>query len=309
MGAEMKTIEPKPWAIYLKVALPLPFAAVIMLYALGGGVAHYLGYPIIWDRFFPGLLISLLIFESQIFFNEYFNLLDRGKNAILPDPKPGEESGKVRLEQNRLVFLGFTFLTIAAVLVVMLFNQKALNPTNGFFLFLMALGWLMVSCPPLRLARSGFGQLMETFLIVYAVPAFALSLQIGSIHRLLTMNIFPLTCLYLAMLLVQQMPDFGESIRTGQKNLLTMLGCNWGMTIHNILIPLAYLLIGAALLVGMPWPLAWPAFLTIPLAAYEIWLMVQIDMGVKPRWRLLSVTSSGLFFLTAYMLAFSIWVR
>jgi 1,4-dihydroxy-2-naphthoate octaprenyltransferase len=305
----MKTTEPKPWAVYLRVALPLPIAAMVMLYSLGGGIAHYLGNSVRWDYFFPGMLICLLIYESQIFFNEYFNLLEKGKNAILPDPKPGEESGKVQLEQNRLMFFGFAFLTIAAVLVVMLYNQKVLNLTSGLFLLMLVLGGLMISCPPLRLSRSGFGQLMETFLILYVVPAFALLLQTGSIHRLLTMNIFPLTCLYLAMLLVLQMPDYGEAVRTGQKNLLTMLGCNWGMTIHNILIPLAYLLIGGALLVGMPWVLAWPVFLTIPLAAYEIWLMIQIDMGVKPRWKLLSVTSSGLFFLAAYLLTFSIWIR
>lgn len=305
----MEKREPKPWAVYLRVGSPLAMAAVGMLYFLGGGIAHYLGKDFHWDFFFLGLMICWMISESQIFLNEYFNILEKGKSILLVDPPPGEEAKRIQLEQNRSLIVSFSFLTIAAVLVVLLISQHALRLSSGLFLVMLELGGLMISCPPLRWSRSGYGQLMETFLILYVVPAFALSLQTGEIHRLLAMNIFPLTCLYLAMLLVQEMPHYGEAIRTGQKNLMTMLGSSRGMTLHNLLIALAYLLLGCALLFGMPWSLVWPALLTLPLALLEIGMMIQIDEGAKPRWRTLAVSSSGLFFLMAYLLTFSIWIR
>lgn len=279
------------------------------MYALGGGIAHYLGFSLNWQAFFSGLIICLLVLESDQYFKAYNESLEGEQSPFDPDEKNGQPRNAAQLIRGRLLFLAFSFLTIAAVIVVMMLNQKAIKPISGVILFAMTLGWILDSCAPFRLSRSGFGQILETFLVIYLVPAFALVLQIGSIHRLLPMNIFPLTFFYLAMSIVLDMPGYGEAVRTGKTNLLTVLGCNWGMTLHNILIPVGYLFIGGAMLEGMPWALAWPALLTLPIAVFEVWLIIQIDMGVKPRWRLLTVTSSGLFFLVAYLLTFSVWVR
>jgi 1,4-dihydroxy-2-naphthoate octaprenyltransferase len=79
------------------------------------------------------------------------------------------------------------------------------------------------------------------------------------------------------------------------------------MTLHNVLILSAYLLMGAALFQGFPWRLAWPGFLTLPIGLFQIWQMNQIAAGEKPRWTLLTFTALILFGMTAYFLTLAFW--
>jgi len=81
------------------------------------------------------------------------------------------------------------------------------------------------------------------------------------------------------------------------------------MTWHNLLILAAYFFIGLDLLLGLPWSIAWPALLTLPLGIFQIWQMVQIANGAKPRWGLLELNAVATLGLTAYFITFALWTH
>lgn len=81
------------------------------------------------------------------------------------------------------------------------------------------------------------------------------------------------------------------------------------MTLHNLLIFSNFILLGVALLYGMPLSIGLPPLLLFPLGFFQIWYMNRIAAGARPNWRLLTLTAVLLFGLTAYLIAFSYWIR
>jgi hypothetical protein len=79
--------------------------------------------------------------------------------------------------------------------------------------------------------------------------------------------------------------------------------------LHNILVLGAYALIASALLFGLAWGLIWPAFLTLPFALLQIYMLQNISQGAKPIWSLLTANALAVFGLTAYLLTFAFWLR
>ena len=75
-------------------------------------------------------------------------------------------------------------------------------------------------------------------------PALALMLQIGQLHRLIALITFPLTFLYLAMYPAISMQRYAEEERKERRTMLVRMGWQRGMSFHNLLILLAFLLMG-----------------------------------------------------------------
>ena len=81
------------------------------------------------------------------------------------------------------------------------------------------------------------------------------------------------------------------------------------MYFHNLLILASFLVIGAAMIFGLPSAVALPAFFVFPLGLFQIWYMTRIARGSKPIWRALNLVAILTFGLTAYLIAFSFWIR
>jgi 1,4-dihydroxy-2-naphthoate octaprenyltransferase len=176
-------------------------------------------------------------------------------------------------------------------------------------MLLIFLGAFFYAVPPVRLEASGYGELTTSILVANLVPAFALLLQTGELHRLLAMVTFPLTTLHLAMLLAFELPDYANDLKYGKRTLLVRLGWQLGMRLHNLLVLVSFLLLGIAIAQGLPLGIALPAFLVLPLGLLQIWNMNRIGAGGKPHWTSLTLAALVLFGLTSYMLAFSFWTR
>jgi 1,4-dihydroxy-2-naphthoate octaprenyltransferase len=76
---------------------------------------------------------------------------------------------------------------------------------------------------------------------------------------------------------------------------------------HNLLILFAYLLLGLAASLGLPWLLTWPVLMTLPLGLFIIWLMMRIAGGAPARWGLLNFSSVALVALAAYLVTLALW--
>lgn len=284
----------------LRIAHPWVLALSAGLYALGGGIADYLGFSIDWPVYLIGQALVLLLLLSSYFLREYYDL------PALPEArrKPGEAP---RLLRTGVLQIAATTLTVGAALTVLLFSQGRLEPAGFLLLGIAVLLGLAYAVPPLRLAYSGYGELILAVVLANFAPALAFILQAGELHRLIALITFPLTFLYLASYLAISLQRYPQEERKGRRTMLVRLGWQGGMSLHNLLILAGFLLMGAAALLDLPWTLTWPGLLGLPVGLFQIWQVLAITNGAKPRWRLLELTAGATLALTIYFLNLALW--
>jgi 1,4-dihydroxy-2-naphthoate polyprenyltransferase len=294
-----------------RAARPLFLIAGILLYALGGGIATYLGETINWQIYWLGQGAVTLLQLSSYFLREYFDRSNQPPFEISTNPPPRNGEERQALPPPRVVFLqiGLTAMTAGAVLTVLLLAEGKLHPAAFLFIGLAFVLAIVYAIPPFRLVYSGYGELVLSILIANLFPAFAFLLQANTLHRLLAMLTFPLTCLFLAAILAQSLPAYLSDIKHSRQTMLARLGWQRGMSLHNILIAGAYILLAFSVLAGLPWRLAFPAFLALPLGVFQIWQINSIAGGGKPRWRLLSLTAMASIGLAAYFINLALWTN
>ncbi len=315
----------------VRAAHPWSLLAGILIYALGGGIAIYLGDFINWPVYWIGQAAALMLLLSGYILRAYFDLA--GPPFELPRQRPprvqppagmqeeeeaadGNPDGKAPASEElalavpRVIFLqvAAATLTIAAVMVVLLIALNKLNPPAFLFLVLIFLLALAYAVPPLRLVYSGYGELVIAIMVANLFPGLAFLLQAGSLHRLLAMLTFPLTLLYLAAMLALSLRGYFNDLRENHLTMLVRLGWQRAMNLHNILILMAYLVLGGAVIAGLPWRLAWPAFLSLPVGIFQIVQMNSIANGAKPHWRLLAYTALAPVGLAVYFMDLALWI-
>jgi 1,4-dihydroxy-2-naphthoate octaprenyltransferase len=297
----------------LLAARPWSLVTGLLLYALGGGIASYLGEVVRWGIFWSGFLIALLILLSGYFLHEYFDRPLQPPFSQPPrrPPPTDPEEAPPEIPVPRVVFLQIasTTLTIGAVLTVLMYSQGLLNPTAFFFMGLALFLALLYAVPPFRLAYSGYGELVLAVIIANIFPTLAFVLFAGEIHRLLAMITAPLTFLFLAAVLARSLHGYLEDVKRERQTMLIRLGWQRGMAMHNLLIAGAYVLLAFSVFFGLPWNLAFPALLGLPVGLYQIWQMNAIAGGAKPRWRLLAWNAAATVALTAYFINLALWTE
>lgn len=288
--------------------LQLPFLlAGVICYVLGAGIAHYLGSFVNWQVFWLGQACVTLLQLMMIFMKEYFDAIGVMPQGIEDSQDDLDTRGHLNRQQS-LVALSAT-LSAGAAFTGLLFFNHLLN-TNAFVILAVSFGLaFFYASPPMKWVNSGYGELVTAVLLANCFPALAFLLQTGELHRLLAMATFPLTPLYIAMALAQTLPTYARDTKRGDHTLILRIGWKQGMGIHNFLIFAGFLLLIIAIVLGLPWPIAWPALLVLPVGLYQIWQMYRIADGVKPHWRVLSITASATFGLMTYLLAFGFWLN
>lgn len=151
------------------------------------------------------------------------------------------------------------------------------------------------------------GEIVLTILISSLYPAFAFLLQNGEMHRLVAMITFPLTPLFLTGWLTSGLSSYKQDILERKMTLLQVVQWNMGMDIHNLLILCSYLIVGMAVLLGLPRSLTWPLLIPIPLSILSIIEVIRIKNGYKPRWSVLLFGSYGAIGCTIYLITFALW--
>lgn len=297
MDAEKPTLTRE----LLRIIHPWILLASVLTYALGGGIAVYLGGSLRGDVYLLGQIAVLVLLLTTYFLREYFSL-----PPVLPQQRA--EPAPV-FTRNGLLLVSATLLTLGAVLTVVLFSAGALTGPAFVFLgmaFILALAYAL---PPLRLVDSGYGELVMAVLLSNLTPGMGFLLQSGEFNRLLPLVTFPLTFLCLAANLAFHLTRYAEDISRARKTMLTRLGWQRGMNLHNLLILTGFFVLVSAAAVGLPWSLTWPGLLGLPFGIFQIFQMNGIAGGAKPRWRLLVITAGSTFALTAYFTALALWTR
>lgn len=298
-----------PILLFFRLSHPLFVLGGILVYALGVGVADYLGTTINWSVYLFGQVWVVAMQLGAAYLYEYYEALASARDSY-HDPSPGG-NGRVGPTRQPITLLGAVAfcLTLAATLTAIMLTELSLAPATLAVISLLALGAVSFSVPPVRLAFSGYGELVAAILFANLVPALAFLLQTGDLHRLLAMSTFPLTALSLALALAYELADYAADLKRGRRTLMVRLGWQRGMVLHNGMILGAFLLLGLALTFGLPLGIGLPAFLPLPLGLLQIWQMRRISDGAKPNWRALRLTAVVIFATTAYLLTLAFWTR
>ena len=281
---------------------PLRLILASLTYILGTGIARYLGVHLEGNAFWLGFVWILLIQVAAYLLAEYF----RSPNEPLGEADT--PSKRLRL-RTLLLQVSAAALTLLAASTVVMLRLRIITPSSGSFLGLIFLLLMTYSVPPIRLVYTGFGELVLAILITDFIPGLAFLLQADEFHRLLPLVAFPLTLLAVANFLALDFLSFASDQKYGRRTLLLRLTWPRAVPLHHALLLAAYVLFVAAPFFGFPWRLLWPVFLTLPLAAYQIFMLRNIALGVKPLWTILSINASAIFGLTAYLLTLSFWIR
>ena len=286
----------------LRLSRPLNIVFAVLTYVLGAGIARYLGINHNLVVFWLGLGgISLAQFSMGL-------LAEAHRPVQQPSDKNEYRAERVNL-RNEALIVSISALAAIALIAILLVLQGAFSPVVMLFLGLSLVAVLAYAVPPLRLVDAGFGEFTLAVHIGMIAPALGFVLQQGEYHRLVAIISFPLTLLALAYFLILDFPTFAIDEKFDRRTLLRSMGWQRAVPLHNILVLGAYALIAGALLFGLAWGLIWPAFLTLPFALLQIYMLQNISQGAKPIWSLLTVNALAVFGLTAYLLTFAFWLR
>lgn len=301
---------PRQIRLFIQLSRPLFLLGGALVYALGVGIAKYLGAPIDWGLYFLGQAYVTTMQLSAQLLNEYFDSpADRDNPNRTPFSGGSGAVGEGKLSQESVMWAALTSLTILASLTVVMLNVTTISPLLVTIVGLAFMGSFFYSAPPIKLSNTGYGELTTSILVANLVPIFAFVLQYGELHRLLVMSTFPLTVLHLAMMIVFEFPDYLNDIKYDKFTLLVRLGWERGMVLHNILILTGFFLLGLAAMFGLPLAIVLPAFIPLPLGLLQIWQMRRIAGGGKPNWTTMAFTAVVLFGSVTYLLAFTFWTR
>lgn len=298
--------------LFIQLSRPLYLFLAILLYFLGIGIAHYLSGPIDWTAFIYGLLWVVLVLLGFQYLNEYF---DPAVMVINPTWKHTPFSGVTgaigigKLSRPVALWAGLICLAITASLTVSMIQFVGINSTTAAILVLLFVGELFLALPPFRLVSSGYGEVVTSILVVGLIPALGFLLQGHDYHRILLMVAFPLTTLYIGMLLALELPDYASDMAQGKRPILVRIGWQRGMMLHNLLILITFVILGMAFIFGLPLYVAWPVILVLPFGIFQIWQMNRIADGVKPNWNLLVLTAISTFGLAAYIFTYAFWTH
>jgi 1,4-dihydroxy-2-naphthoate octaprenyltransferase len=273
-----------------------------LTYMTGAGIARYLGSSIDAGVLVLGLLAILLVQGSMSL------LASALARSRMEDLRP--ELGD-RANSGRLASL---YASVAAVATVC-FLGYLIEATGGLslqagmnmvFALLVVFGFAV---PPVRLVETEFGELLLSIQVAYLSPSVGFLLQARTYHPLLYVSAAALTSLFIAMLLVLGFRTYAQDTLVDRPTLLTRMGWENGMRLHHALLVLAFGILAFAVMSGFSLALIGPAFLALPFACLEVFMLRRIGSGARPIWSLLNATAIALFALVAYLLATGFWFR
>ena len=296
--------------LFIRLSRPLFLVGGVLFYALGVSIVDFLGVQIDWGILLVGQVWVTMLQLSGQYLNEYFDSPADAENNNRTFFTGGSGAiGEGKLSRNTALIAAATSLTLTASISVIIIQQVGVSPLLVLIMVVSVLGAIFYSVPPVRLVTSGYGELATSILVAILVPSFAFILQFGELHRLVAMSTFPLTVIHLAMMIVFEFPDYATDVKYEKLTLLVRIGWERGITLHNVLILSAFLLLSIAMFFGLPASIALPAFLTFPLGLLEIWQLRRIAAGSKPNWNALGLNAIVLVGGMTYLLAYTFWTR
>jgi len=284
----------------IRLSRPLHLLLAALTYFLGTSISNYFGKPFRTDSFWLGLAAILFSQASMNLLAEVFRPVN--------EPIIEGETLKDRLAlRNNALYVSIAALTANAVIAFLLYNNAHLSVPAFLFVLLSLVLVLAYSIPPFRSINRGFGEFILAAQLGYVIPSIGYILQADETHRFLLVTL-PLTFLAFAYFIVMDFPAFAADTKYARNTFLTSLGWERAVPLHHFFVALAYLFFLLLPIFGFSLSLLAPAFITLPFALFQIYLLRNISLGAPTNWTLLTVTALAVFGLTAYFLSVRFWL-
>lgn len=285
----------------LRLLRPLHLLLAALTYSFGASLADYLGRSINLVSFWLGLFIVVLAQATLSLLADVFRL----------DAEPlleNETRAQRQILRNNALYTSLACVAVVSFGVYALFASDRISFSALLFLLLSALTVIVYSVPPFRFVNRGAGELLLALHLAYVIPSISFTLQAGEMHRFLLLTI-PLTFLAFSYFIVNGFPSFLRDQTLSRITFLVRLGWERVVPLHHAFVLFAYALFLLSPSFGLSLVLVWSAFLTLPFAVFQIFLLRSIAFGAKPNWTLLHATSLSVFGLTTYFLTLTFWLR
>ncbi|NIV39457.1 MAG: hypothetical protein GWN58_61630, partial [Anaerolineae bacterium] len=143
---------------------PLVMAEASLLFGLGAAIGGYLGQRFSAALYLTGQTLVLAIVVAATSLTSFFT---EGGRGLRPDHGERMEAGDgpSRIRLQWALYLGIVGLTVCATLGTVLLASGALGTVSVILLLAGILGAIAYSSPPFQLARSGYSELISTFLL------------------------------------------------------------------------------------------------------------------------------------------------
>ena len=286
----------------LRLSRPIFITLAAVTYFLGIGIARYLGYPLELHPFWLGLIGVIL---AQIVMDMLVEVFRPSNEPIIP----GESITDRKAIHDSALYISIAGLAVLAFISILLFKEGHITLPTWFYLTLSLIVVLIYSVPPIRLVYKGYGEVLLAIQLGFFIPSISFLLQSGGYHRLLSATIVPVTFLSLTAILAMDFPTYVEDLKYARQTLLVRMGWERAIPLHQGLVIMAYALFALEPLFGFSFGLFWPAFLTIPFALLQIYLIRNIALGAKPIWNLITANAIAIFGMTVYFLILAFWLH
>lgn len=296
----------------LRKARPYHLLTGALLFGLGAGLADYLGWGVRPGRYLLAqawlttLQLGIFLLGEKLGVDFSPGLIERLadiRQAADPgEPAPLEEEGG-----QLLIQLGLIFLLITAALTTWMGFLGWLNPVTLTLMGLLFSGYGLIILPGLQKTLWGFQEPLFSALIIILPAALSFGVQTGKMHRFLALSTFPLYALHLAGLLVLGLVTFRRDLRQRRLTLLTGIGWETGITLHNGLVVTGFFLMALGMFFDYPAGVVLPALTALLPGAYLVWYLSRLRLGAPTRWTWLVTLSQITLYLPLYYLLFSLW--
>ena len=296
------TIDLKSLRLLFKLSRPIFLIGGALVFGLGAAIASFQDYPVDLGRYLlgQGMITSIQLMTHYL--NEYYGAsADRENPNRTPFSGGSGVLGPDGLPRQVALYAAVACVAFAGTLASISVFRQLFPLIAWLILVLIFLGAFYYNVPPVRLIRSGYGEVTTSILVAFLVPSFSFAAQSGKLDRLLLMSTIPLVALHFAMMIVLQLPDYASDLKHDKRTLMVRLGWSTTMRLHDIAILFAIIFLGVASFYTLPQRVALGSLIALPLALAQIWQMERIRRGYPARWRILTFSAVGLFSLAVYL--------
>jgi 1,4-dihydroxy-2-naphthoate polyprenyltransferase len=292
----VNVIFKKIW-YFIKLTRPLFLFGGALLYLLGTCMAVVDGAQMSIQNYIIGQLLVTSIQLMTQYSNEYFDLEgDRlnpnrtwfsGGSGVLAT---GEIAPQTALYTSVFFFgLSIVLLCVAGIRVPIVF-------VLGLISLLAAWSY---SGPPLSLSKTGWGELSASLVVAFLVPVTGYAMQSGGRIDIISLlaTCLPLILIHFAMLIAFQIPDRFADRAAGKRTLCVRIGEQNAVLLHNLAILTAFCIMIAFSI--LHWPGARFAWLALPLAALQLWMVRTAIIRQVFKFQWLTMGAISLFAITS----------
>lgn len=235
-----------------------------------------------FSRFSLGIMFFLLVYLLQSYTNSLLNQTVVNEISL--------RFGKGKLKPQDYIF-AFILLFGIFLCFYFLLKQQVLIGINliwigliSFFLFVQNINLPGIGIKPLE-------WFFKSLIISPLMFLFAISLQAYSLDGLKCLLSAVLFFLFCTSFIAFEFPKVHQSHQENTQSIIPIIGLDNTISLHNILIFLTYIGLGAFLYFSGSFRTHWSLLLVVVISLIQMFLLQRLSLGMKPNFNLLKSTA------------------